>query len=188
MQRLVPILFAIAILGLSWLGMMAVHELGHVLAAMMTGGTVERVVLHPLDISRTDVSPNPSPTMVVWGGPLAGVLLPVLCWLAIPARFPWPRGLAQFFAGFCLIANGAYIGLGSLAKIGDCGEMLRHGTTIGWLWLFGALTMPAGFWLWHRLGDAGKLFTPGVVSRRSTTIATVGLIVVISMEWMLNSF
>ena len=182
MQRLAPILFAIVILGLCWLGMMAVHELGHVLAAVASGGTVERVVLHPLEISRTDVSPNPRPTFVVWGGPLVGVLLPLLCWLVVPARFAWPRGLAQFFAGFCLIANGAYIGLGSLAKIGDCGEMLRHGTPIGLLWLFGALTMPAGFWLWHRLGDAGKLFAPGVVSVRSAMIATLFLASVISLQ------
>ncbi|PQO45283.1 M50 family metallopeptidase [Blastopirellula marina] len=185
MPRLAPILFALSILGLSWLGMMAVHELGHVLAATASGGTVERVVLHPLDISRTDVSPNPRPTIVVWGGPLVGVLLPLLGWLAIPARFPWPRGLAQFFAGFCLIANGAYIGLGSLAKIGDCGEMLRHGTPIGLLWLFGAVTMPAGFWLWHRLGDAGKLFAPGVISMRGALIATACLAAVVAVEVLL---
>ena len=29
--------------------MMAFHELGHVVGALLTGGTVERVVLHPLD-------------------------------------------------------------------------------------------------------------------------------------------
>jgi hypothetical protein len=50
------ILFAI---GLSWLAMMAIHEFGHVLHALVSGARVERVVLHPLAISRTDVSPNP---------------------------------------------------------------------------------------------------------------------------------
>ena len=63
----------------SWIGMQAVHELGHVLAASATGGTVQRVVLHPLTISRTDVSPNPSPLAVAWAGPLVGVILPLLC-------------------------------------------------------------------------------------------------------------
>ena len=58
----------------------------------------------------------------------------------------------RFFAGFCLIANGAYISLGSFDRIGDCGEMLRLDTPIWLLWLFGAATMPAGLWLWHRQG------------------------------------
>ena len=51
---------------LSWLGMMAVHEFGHVLGAWITGGRVERVVLHPLRFSRTDLAHNPSPMFVVW--------------------------------------------------------------------------------------------------------------------------
>jgi hypothetical protein len=62
---------------LSWLAMQAVHELGHILAAWLTGGTVERVILEPLAISRTDVSPNPSPLAVAWAGPLVGVALPL---------------------------------------------------------------------------------------------------------------
>src|SRR5207249_4106234 len=41
-------------LPLCWLGMMAVHEFGHVLGLWCIGGTVARVVLHPLTISRTD--------------------------------------------------------------------------------------------------------------------------------------
>ena len=38
---------------LAWLVMMAVHEAGHVLGALLTGGTVKVVVLHPLKISCT---------------------------------------------------------------------------------------------------------------------------------------
>ena len=58
----------------------------------------------------------------------------------------------RFFAGFCLIANGAYLAIGSIDGIGDAGEMLRHGSAPGQLWLFGAITVPAGLWLWHRQG------------------------------------
>ena len=58
----------------------------------------------------------------------------------------------RFFAGFCLLANGAYIAFGSFDRVGDCGEMLRHGSSLWSLWLFGAVTMPAGLWLWHRQG------------------------------------
>ena len=60
-----------------WLAFMAVHELGHVVAANLTGGTVTKIVVHPLAISRTDVSPNLNPLAVVWTGPILGVLLPL---------------------------------------------------------------------------------------------------------------
>src|SRR5260221_4916233 len=46
------ILIVSTLLG-SWLGMQAVHELGHVIGAWLTGGQVSQVVLHPLTISRT---------------------------------------------------------------------------------------------------------------------------------------
>ncbi len=136
----------------SWLGMQAVHEAGHVLAAWLSGGQVARVVLHPLTISRTDLADNPHPLLVVWAGPLFGVLAPLAGWaLAGALRLPGAF-LLRFFAGFCLVANGAYIAFGSFDAIGDCGEMLRHGCAAWQLWLFGAATMPAGLWLWHGQG------------------------------------
>ena len=51
------ILIGSTLLG-SWLGMQAVHELGHVLGAWATGAEVRRVVLSPTTISRTDVVNN----------------------------------------------------------------------------------------------------------------------------------
>ena len=132
--------------------MMGVHEVGHILAGIFTGGTVTKVVVHPLAISRTDIAPNPMPLIVVWAGPLIGVLLPLLIWSVFYiARIPGAY-LPRFFAGFCLIANGAYIGIGSFDGIGDAAEMMRHGTPIWLLWLFGVLTFPVGLLLWHRLG------------------------------------
>ena len=138
----------------SWLGMQMVHECGHVLGAWATDGVVKQVVLHPLTISRTDVEPNPKPLSVVWAGPIFGVLFPLALWgvvtsLHVPGSFVF-----RFFAGFCLIANGAYIAFGSLGRIGDCQEMLRHGSPVWQLWLFGAIAIPLGFCLWHRQGTA----------------------------------
>lgn len=165
---------------------MGLHELGHVIAGLATGGSVEKVVLHPLAISRTDVSPNPHPTIVVWGGPLAGVILPILVWLAIPGRSGWSKGIAQFFAGFCLVANGAYIGLGSFARIGDTGEMLKHGSPIWLLWLFGLVTLPLGFWLWHRQGEPRQLFTVEAVPAKAAWIALACLTVVVATASILS--
>jgi hypothetical protein len=153
-----------ALLLLSWLPLQAVHELGHVVAAWATGGKVIQVVLHPLAISRTDLSPNPSPLTVAWAGPLVGVAIPRA--LAGLARLMAPhlRPYADFFAGFCLIANGAYIGLGAFNSIGDAGDLLRHGAPLGLLLAFGAVTFPAGLYLWHRAS-----YTFGFGRRSSTT-------------------
>ena len=127
-------------------------DLGHVLTAWATGGSVVRVVLHPVAISRTDVSPNPRPLAVAWGGPLLGVLGPLL--LVIVSRFVAIKGFdwrpyADFFAGFCLIANGAYIGLGSFGRIGDAGDLLRHGSPQWLLVAFGVSAIATGLLIWH---------------------------------------
>jgi hypothetical protein len=103
-------------------------------------------------ISRTDLAENPRPLAVAWAGPAVGVLAPLAAWAAA-ARFRMPgRYVLRFFAGFCLVVNGAYIAGGSFDRIGDCGEMLRHGSPAWHLWLFGAVAVPAGLALWHRQG------------------------------------
>lgn len=168
---------------ISWLGMQVVHELGHVLGALATQGTVTRVVLHPLTISRTDVAPNPLPGVVVWAGPLLGVFLPLSAWLiAHTFGLRWTY-LVRFFAGFCLIANGAYIGVGSFEAIGDAGEMLRHGTPIWLLWAFGIATIPTGLWLWHRQGrHFGLGPARGLVDAKTAYAVALGLIVLMLVE------
>ena len=146
-----PILIVSTLVG-SWLGMQAVHELGHIIGAWATGGRVTRVVVYPLSLSRTDVLPNPEPQIVVWAGPVWGVLLPLAAWgLAAAVKMPGTFVL-RFFAGVCLVANGLYIGLGSFGGVGDCGVMLRHGSQPWQLWLFGFVTAPLGIWLWQRQG------------------------------------
>ena len=161
------ILIGSTVLG-SWLGMQVVHECGHVLGAWLTGGQVGRVVLHPLTISRTDVVENPCPLLVVWAGPVVGVAIPLLLWaIAAVARLS-VTFLFRFFAGFCLIANGLYIGIGSFDRVGDCGEMLRHGSAMWHLWIFGAVTTPAGLFMWHRQGSRfGLGAAKGQVSRNA---------------------
>jgi hypothetical protein len=148
-QRFHQILLVSSILWLSWLTMMLVHESGHVMGALATGGRVRRVVWHPAVISRTDVQPNPHPLIEVWAGPLIGSLLPlaaagVASLLRLRAAY-----LLWVMAGFCLIANGAYIGVGAFHPIGDAQELIAHGMPRWILAAFGAIALVAGFWIWH---------------------------------------
>lgn len=152
MKRAQQVMLVGSTLVLSWLGMQATHELGHLSGAWLTGGSVSRLVLHPLTISRTELSSNPHPLVVVWAGPVVGLLLPIIFWAAAVAAHLRGSFLFRFFAGFCLIANGAYIAVGSIDGVGDCGEMLRNGSGAWQLWLFGLLTVPPGFLLWHGEG------------------------------------
>ena len=180
------ILMASTLLG-SWLGMQAVHELGHVFGAWLTGGRVQQVVLHPLTISRTDLAENPSPLVVVWAGPLVGALLPLLSWVfAAAAKMPGSFVL-RFFAGFCLVANGLYISLGSFGHIGDCGEMLRHGSELWHLWLFGLVTVPAGVWMWHGQGaEFGLGKSPRPVSPIIAYTSAAICILILTVEFIIG--
>jgi hypothetical protein len=173
-------------LALSWLAMQIVHELGHVLAAWVTGGRLAKVLLHPLAISHTLLSANPSPVVVARMGPLVGVLAPLLAWLVasrmrVRGDFIW-----KFFAGFCLVANGAYLAGGSLCEMGDAADLIRYDTPRWLLWLFGALTIPSGLLIWNGLGQHfGLLDNFENIDRTVAYFVTATLACVILLELLL---
>lgn len=186
--RLMQAMFAMSVIGLSWLAMMAVHEIGHVLHALVSGGSVVRVILHPLAISRTDVAPNPHPQFVAWGGACWGTLIPLGLWLLVRWLAPKYAFLAAFFAGFCLIANGLYLAADSFTGVGDGGDLLSHGAAAWQLLLFGVPATIAGFWLWHGLGPRLGLGLPvGDLTWRLAIIATVAFVAVVAAESRLSS-
>ena len=174
MKRLPQLLLIVTFIGFSWLAMQVVHEAGHVLVARLTGAEVMKVALQPLIVSRTDVAENPHPLAVVWGGPLVGSLLPVLLF-ALAAAFRLPGVyLLRFFAGFCLIANGVYIGIGHfLAEGADPWVMMQNGSPRWLLVLFGVVAFPLGLYLWHRQGPHfGLAGAKGKVDTRAAFIST----------------
>jgi hypothetical protein len=176
MSRLSQTTLIISTLALCWLGMQVVHEVGHVLGAWISGEEVYRVVLHPLAISRTDTSHERHPLLVIWAGPLLGVLLPVAPLAAMGLIRPRWRYLPRFFAGFCLIANGAYLGVGSFGGVGDAGDLLRYGAPRWAPIVFGLVGVPAGLSLWHGLGPRfGLGEAKGRVDRRAA-LGTLGLL------------
>jgi len=146
------------VLWAAWWLMMASHEAGHVIATLLSGGRIARIDLSPLAFSQTHLSVNPHPLFVVWAGPVMGVVDPVLAWLVAVmlrrrddmARF---EPAFAFLAGFCLIANGVYLGLGWVDRVGDTGEMMRLGTPVAVMIAFGVVCVGLGLALWHRLGS-----------------------------------
>ena len=173
---------------LSWLGMQAVHELGHVLGARASGETVSKVVLHPLVISRTDASHERHPLRVVWGGPILGSLLPLVVLGISRLIRPGDSSLFQFFAGFCLVANGLYLGVGSFGGVGDAGDLIRYGAPRWTLFAFGLACVPLGLSLWNGLGrHYGLGRSSGKVDRKAA-VATLGLVlIVVLVEFLVDS-
>ena len=188
LKRIDQVLLIGTFVPLCWLLMQAVHEIGHVAVAVGTGGTVTSVVLHPLAISRTDSSGSLHPLLVVWAGPAVGVAVP-LALLAVfkVAKWKW-NYLVQFFAGTCLIANGAYLGVGSFAGIGDAGDLIRRGSPIWLLWLFGIASVPLGLYLWNGLGPSfGLGQAAGKVDRFAACFSGSLLLLVVVLEASLSS-
>jgi hypothetical protein len=141
------LLNAAALFIVCWYLMMAVHEGGHALATMLLGGTVERIILHPLAISQTVRSGSCSPLADCWAGPLRGAALPLAARLAARRWCPCAAAALRLLAGFCLLANGAYLGLGWIGDSGDAGEILADGGSRWSLILFGLVAVGSGLLL-----------------------------------------
>ena len=136
----------------SWYGMMAIHEAGHCLAAWMTCGVVEKVHLPLLGFSQTTYRENPHPLVVAWAGAAGGALVAAL--LLGLSRYVGASSqqALRFFAGFSLIANGLYLGLGGFDRVGDGAELLSHGAGLWQLVAFGIGATALGTYSWHRMG------------------------------------
>ena len=152
MKQLSRLLKYLLILYACWFGMMAVHETGHVLGAWITGGKVARVELPMLGFSRTDVRINPHPLFETSAGPVFGWLAPHGVVIALRLARRKPTNLLRFFAGFCAVVNGGYIGAGAFMPVGDALVMKMLGTPVWVLGLFGIVAMTAGLYEWHLLG------------------------------------
>ena len=187
-NRIPQIILIGAFIPFCWLAMQVVHETGHVLMAWLTKGEVTKVALHPLIVSRTDLAANPHPLVVVWGGPVVGCLIPLVAYEAAAiGRMPGVY-LFRFFAGFCLVANGVYIGAGWLLANGaDPGVMIENGSSKGLLVAFGILTFPAGLFLWHRQGYFfGLASARGRVSSSAAAVTAGLLVALVAIELIRN--
>ncbi|QDU88347.1 hypothetical protein Pla175_17220 [Pirellulimonas nuda] len=142
MRRL---LLAVPAAAWCWLAMMFVHELGHVVAGWLTGGRIAHVELRPGRLSHTLVLPNPWPTAVVWSGIIVGWLTPQIalalrpiCWMRIGL-------VAEFWAGFCLLAGGVYLAVGGGTPLTDTEQLVALGWPLPMLIAIGAAVAVIGY-------------------------------------------
>ena len=179
----------VVMLAVSVLGMMVVHEFGHVLGAWLAGVKVTKVVLHPLKLSRTDVAVWPRPAMVVWGGFVWGCGFPLVAFGIVKLLRWLGVYLLRFFAGMCLVINGAYLGAGWLGgQTNDSIELVDSGVPRLLLTALGAVMLGAGLWLWH---GQGRHFGLGVNRKPTELRVALGvtgvLILLIAVELLLSS-
>ncbi len=160
----------LAVLLLCWWWMQAVHELGHVLAAVALKRSVVGVDWLPWGLSYTQIEPVPSPAAVTWAGMICGAMLPVGVWILVRWSWPSQEHWWRFFAGFCLSANGAYALGGSLAPMGDVADLLALGVPAWQPGVLGAVFLLAGLALWHGQGQCFARVTP-VQTRRIWLLA-----------------
>ncbi len=162
---------------------MIVHEFGHCLSAWLSSGSVSRVIIHPLAISRTDLAQNPHPLFVAWGGPIIGSLLPLIVFAAVKLVRVSCWYLFQFFAGFCLVVNGFYVAEDSFFRVADGGDIIRHGSPQWVLIAFGVAAIAIGFYLWNGLGPHfGLGEANGNVNRKAALGTFLVLLLVVLVE------
>jgi hypothetical protein len=187
-DRIFQILLMASAAGSSWLAMMVVHESGHVLNAWLSGGIVSKIVLHPLVFSRTDLSVNPHPLFVAWGGSIWGCLIPLGLLAVVHFIARTYRYLFAWWTGFCFIANGAYLACGWLFSGGghaadDANVILQNGGARWQLVVFGLIAVPMGLWMWNGLGQYFGLGPArGKVDRKAAVGVTVALFVLVVCE------
>ncbi len=190
MDRCFQVLLIASAAGFSWLGMQVVHEFGHVASLWMTGGSVDYVILHPLAISYTHPAANPHPLAVAWGGVVCGAFLPLAVHVLLrrvgqgEASAAKPHVyLSAFFAGFSLVANGAYLAGDAVVRGGDARELIALGCPPWLLVLVGLPMIGLGLFLWNGLGpNFGLGAAHGRVDRRAAVATAAILAVLIGVE------
>lgn len=163
-------------LALSWYLMQIVHEAGHVLHCRLGGGRVAGASFPLVGFSQTFYADNPHPLFTVWGGLVFGGVVPLLLLLPPFALWRWPGlHIVRFFAGFCLLANGAYLASGAVLLAGDTHDLAVLGTPRWVMFVGGVPACAAGLWLWNGLG--GQYFD--AAPRRGWSIGVLMVLVVI---------
>ena len=166
-----PLLIIVLLLPGCWYSTLAAHELGHALAAALTGTKHIDVVLPVLGFSRTDRVPDHHVAITTAAGFVSGALIPTLLWWGSKRVAIDTSRVLRIWAGFALILNGGYCAADAILQSGDGGQLVRAGMPVWLLVVAGTIVLACGLWLWHRLDCVAPL-------TRADTMAALSLLLV----------
>lgn len=131
----------VVLLGVAWVVMLLTHEGGHLLGGALCGARLLDFDLVPWRMPYSLHSPDPCPQVTLWGGPLAGVCVPVFVAWGVRRAWVW------FIADFCLLANGVYLAVAWLSgdRFLDTARLLDAGTHPFWIGFYCVLTIGTGY-------------------------------------------
>ena len=97
--------------------------------------------LYPWHLPYSLFAPDPHPLVTLWGGPILGVLIPVMAAAFIRNDWAW------FVANFCLLANGLYLATAWFTgdRYLDTAKLLEHGAHPIWIAGYCAATIGFGY-------------------------------------------
>jgi hypothetical protein len=128
-----------------WLAMLLTHEVGHIVAAMFTDGTIVAVELRPGRLLHTLVNPNPQPAVVLWAGIRSGWIAPQMTAPAWRIEAGQVGPVLRAWAAFCLLAGGVYLAVGGAERLTDTGQLLTAGWPHALLVLVGVAVAALGY-------------------------------------------
>lgn len=135
----------------------ALHEFGHTIAVVFSGGQIKEYVLNPFSWS-WNLGQNVSNIIfTAWGGVTFGLLFALIPLLLIfKIRTTWFVFLCKLIAACALMINGIYLLAGTLLNFGDGGELARLGISPTIIIILGVtyLLISMAFWsnLQYHLG------------------------------------
>jgi hypothetical protein len=118
------------------------HELGHIAAALIGGGTVRSLLVHPLGTSAVAVAPDPRPLLTAAGGPFLGALgsLAIGTW----ARRHDSAAPLVALGAIGPLASGTGLLVGASFGFGDAVELERGGVPLALSAIAGLLVGAVG--------------------------------------------
>ena len=134
--------------------MTVVHETGHIVCGWIAGGSLQEADVAPWGLPHSRFDPDPVPLVTLWGGPLLGVIVPLLVALVVRREWMW------FIADFCLLANGCYLATAWIAgdRFLDTPRLLEHGAHPATIVAYCTVTIAIGYVRFRR--DCMRVFMP----------------------------
>lgn len=170
-----------------WLATLLIHELGHVVAAISTGGKLVSVELRAGWLPHTLVQPNPHPSLVLWSGFAVGMIVPQLVAIAWSSDHAFTKLALKVWAGFCVLFSGVYLAVGGMERLTDTSKLVEQGWPLSWLVAGGTALAIVGYAQsrHHLIAFAKRLDTRPVTPR--IAVAWCGWLAVgIAGQWWLN--